>query len=217
MRTREGEKESDILKAAIRCFAAQGFHATGVARIAQEAGISSGTVYLYFATKEQILVRLFGDLFRELDEQLQRTRANPFDAGPIASPASPVPEPPPTAAQAEQLLRQLLSHFAERPDLTRLYLREQALYHELAGADELPWHQLVAHLESFFQRGLRAGLFSHRLSPVAVRHFVLGGVRAMVQLGLQGEFNPRDREAWLNNSIQLILHGLARLPGEERP
>lgn len=38
-----------------------GYRATSVAQIARDAGIAVGTVYLYFKTKEQILVALFDE------------------------------------------------------------------------------------------------------------------------------------------------------------
>jgi AcrR family transcriptional regulator len=49
------ERREQILEAAARLWTLQGFEATTLESIAREAGIAKGTIYLYFATKEQLL------------------------------------------------------------------------------------------------------------------------------------------------------------------
>ena len=56
----KGERRSEILGAATRVFARKGYHATRVADIAREAGVAQGTVYLYFGSRDQILIAAFG-------------------------------------------------------------------------------------------------------------------------------------------------------------
>lgn len=53
------DRRRQILDAAIRVFARQGFHACRVSDIAREAGVAYGLVYHYFDSKEQILNELF--------------------------------------------------------------------------------------------------------------------------------------------------------------
>jgi TetR/AcrR family transcriptional regulator, fatty acid metabolism regulator protein len=53
------DKRRQILDAAIRVFARQGFHATRVADIADEAGVAYGLVYHYFRSKDEVLDELF--------------------------------------------------------------------------------------------------------------------------------------------------------------
>ena len=60
----EAKRESrrqQILDAALRCFSRDGFHATTTADIVRESGVSQGTLYLYFATKEDMVVALADD------------------------------------------------------------------------------------------------------------------------------------------------------------
>lgn len=52
----KGKKRLRILEAAIALFVAHGYRKTGIDDIARAAGIAKGTVYLYFATKPDILV-----------------------------------------------------------------------------------------------------------------------------------------------------------------
>ena len=53
------DKRRAILDAAIRVFARQGFHATRVSDIADEAGVAYGLVYHYFRSKDEVLNELF--------------------------------------------------------------------------------------------------------------------------------------------------------------
>ena len=53
------DKRRQILDAAVRVFARQGFHATRVSDIADEAGVASGLVYHYFRSKDEVLGELF--------------------------------------------------------------------------------------------------------------------------------------------------------------
>jgi AcrR family transcriptional regulator len=53
------DKRRQILDAAVRVFARQGFHTCRVADIADEAQVAYGLVYHYFSSKEEILNTLF--------------------------------------------------------------------------------------------------------------------------------------------------------------
>src|SRR5205085_9687795 len=56
---RNPDKPQQIIDAAVRVFARNGFYNSRVSDIAREAGVASGTIYLYFKTKDEILVTLF--------------------------------------------------------------------------------------------------------------------------------------------------------------
>ena len=62
---RDPGKPLQIIDAAIRVFARTGYYNSRVSDIAREAGIASGTIYLYFKTKEEILVTLFREKMAE--------------------------------------------------------------------------------------------------------------------------------------------------------
>jgi len=54
-------RREQILDAALRCFSRDGFHNTTTADIVRESGVSQGTLYLYFANKDDIVVALADD------------------------------------------------------------------------------------------------------------------------------------------------------------
>ncbi|HPG89935.1 MAG TPA: TetR/AcrR family transcriptional regulator [Hyphomicrobium sp.] len=51
-------RRENILDAALRCFARGGFHATTMQEICKEAAVSPGAVYVYFASKEDLIAGL---------------------------------------------------------------------------------------------------------------------------------------------------------------
>lgn len=60
MRGERGEgKRERILDAAVVEIARRGYHRTTVSHIARRAGVADGTIYLYFANKEDVLVSVF--------------------------------------------------------------------------------------------------------------------------------------------------------------
>jgi AcrR family transcriptional regulator len=55
------EKEKQILSSALQLFVAFGFHGTPTSKIASQAGVSNGTLFHYFKTKEELIISLYND------------------------------------------------------------------------------------------------------------------------------------------------------------
>ena len=66
----EGKRER-ILEAAIKVFAAEGFYNAKVSQIAHEAGVADGTIYLYFKSKDDLLINLFEDRMERVNANLR--------------------------------------------------------------------------------------------------------------------------------------------------
>jgi TetR/AcrR family fatty acid metabolism transcriptional regulator len=75
-----GGKRERILDAAVRVFAEQGFYHAKVAQIAQLAGVADGTIYLYFKSKDDLLISLFEDRMTEVNAKLREALAAARDA-----------------------------------------------------------------------------------------------------------------------------------------
>src|SRR6266404_5309935 len=63
--TPPGPKRDAILRAAIDVFAERGYFNAQVADVARAAGVAAGTVYLYFKSKDDLLVSIFERSMRE--------------------------------------------------------------------------------------------------------------------------------------------------------
>ena len=64
----KADRRDAILRAAIDVFAGRGFFNAQVADVARAAGVAAGTVYLYFRSKDDLLVSIFEKTMREAIE-----------------------------------------------------------------------------------------------------------------------------------------------------
>ena len=65
---RDKPKYKQIVDAAVIVIAENGYHQAQVSKIAKEAGVADGTIYLYFKNKEDILISVFREkmaIFRQ--------------------------------------------------------------------------------------------------------------------------------------------------------
>lgn len=74
-------KYRQIIEAAVQVIAENGYHSSQVAKIAKQAGVADGTIYLYFKNKEDILVSVFEEKMGEFVDKTRKeikqyTRAN---------------------------------------------------------------------------------------------------------------------------------------------
>ncbi len=161
---RDPGKPQQIIDAAIRVFARTGYYNSRVSDIAREAGIASGTIYLYFKTKDEILVTLFREKMAEWVAFARRE---------ITAESS-----------AEAKIRRLVAlHFAvlERdPDLAEVVQVELRQGHKFfRGASA---HEVSAYFDligSVLQEGVAEGRFRQDL-PVKVATKVLFGAMDQV-------------------------------------
>ena len=71
------DRRSQILEAALICFAKRGFHQTSMHDISAEAGISVGLIYRYFENKEAVISAMADRHKTEISEVLQRAKLAP--------------------------------------------------------------------------------------------------------------------------------------------
>jgi TetR/AcrR family fatty acid metabolism transcriptional regulator len=72
---RENDKRERILDAAVKVFAQEGFFNAKVAQIAHVAGVADGTIYLYFKSKDDLLISLFEDRMEMVNATLREALA----------------------------------------------------------------------------------------------------------------------------------------------
>lgn len=71
------DRPTQILNAAIACFAKRGFHQTSMHDISGEAGISVGLIYRYFENKEAVISAMADQHKKEIQQVLERARQAP--------------------------------------------------------------------------------------------------------------------------------------------
>jgi TetR/AcrR family transcriptional regulator, repressor for uid operon len=71
------DRRTQILEAAVACFAKRGFHQASMHDISAEAGISVGLIYRYFANKEAVISAMADRHKKEIHDLLERAREAP--------------------------------------------------------------------------------------------------------------------------------------------
>ncbi|MFC5466809.1 TetR/AcrR family transcriptional regulator [Lederbergia graminis] len=73
---RNKPKYMQIIDAAVIVIAENGFHQSQVSKIAKQAGVADGTIYLYFHNKEDILISVFrekmGMFVHKITEEIEK-------------------------------------------------------------------------------------------------------------------------------------------------
>lgn len=73
---RDKPKYKQIIDAAVIAIAENGYHQAQVSKIAKQAGVADGTIYLYFKNKEDILISVFQEKMGVFVEYLQEIIQN---------------------------------------------------------------------------------------------------------------------------------------------
>jgi len=107
-RKRVGNKRERIIAAAAKLFGEKGYHDTTTAEIAESAGVAAGTIYIYFSSKEELLVAVFEEF---LGKHMERLREG-VDA-------EPTPE-----KKIVRLLALGLELMYTNPDSARIFLSQ---------------------------------------------------------------------------------------------
>jgi TetR/AcrR family fatty acid metabolism transcriptional regulator len=71
MAKKKGEKYEAIIEAAVKVISANGYKNSQINKIAKKAGVADGTVYLYFDSKEEIMVDVFNEFLGGFIEQVR--------------------------------------------------------------------------------------------------------------------------------------------------
>jgi AcrR family transcriptional regulator len=140
------ERRGEILGAACRLFATRGYSATGVQEIAAEVGVTHGTLYLYFKSKDELLRAVVAEGYDRL-ETLIRVAVS-VDAA--------------TAGEKVRRLFDALTHLS-RHDLyfvgilTRVYGQVQSDHPELTALSRGFHERLRTVLRPVVEEGRRDG------------------------------------------------------------
>jgi len=76
---RKLDKRRQIIEAAVEVFARTGFHKSRVADVARAADVADGTIYLYFKSKDDILISIFEEKMGDMIEQAEAVIAGLVD------------------------------------------------------------------------------------------------------------------------------------------
>ncbi len=187
-------RRDQILQAAWKCFARKGFHATSMADVISEAGLSAGAVYLYFRSKEEIIVGVTTEVFGGIEERLMSFVGQDPPPSPAAIIDFLVEQPVIARAQAPaDLFPLLMSVWSEAP--------LNPLVNEVAGKVLAELRTVLGHA---MQRWVDAG-HSLAIAPEALAPVMMSLVQGMVmQLAIDGQPPFDDYRAAVRTLIERV-------------
>jgi len=197
---RKEARPGEIVAAALELFVERGFAATKLADVARRAGVTKGTVYLYFDSKEALfkavvretivpviaqgeaLAQSFAGSARELLEQLVREYWRLIGETKLAG-----------------IPKLMMAEAATFPELTRFY------YDEVVTRG----HRLMAGV---IERGIKSGEFRSVDVMVAAKLAMSPLMHATVARMAFGSCMPEGFNVakYLDTHIELYLHGIAK-------
>jgi len=194
---RVGEKHAAILDAAQQVIARQGYHNAQISRIAAEAGVAAGTVYLYFKNKPDLLVCLFRERLQLLVAEMQEAIAGADDP-------------------REKLRRAIAQHFRSlgtRPDLatvTQIEMRQAdtTVQQQISGLMK-GWFAVI---DDLIAEGQAAGLFTRSVPAKQIRNLIYGTMDQTVTAWVLSGFKF-NLQALAQPTYTLIAHGVIHKQG----
>ncbi|MBM0124812.1 TetR/AcrR family transcriptional regulator [Pimelobacter simplex] len=190
---RKAETRREIIDAAFTCFAAQGYHATGIADIAARLGIGHGTFYRYFENKRDIVEHVIDDLIGRIVEALGAENAP--DA------VSTLEE---YRAQTARIGTALAQIFSEDPRVAQLLLSavgiDDAMRERMLDLFEMTTPLTAAYLE----HGVRLGYLRADLDVEPTAQSINGMILGSVLVGMR-EPAPEQQER-LSAAIRAVMY-----------
>ncbi len=191
---RVGDKRPRILEAAVRVFAKSGFYATRVSDVARAAGVADGTIYLYFKSKDELLLSLFEDRVEKL----------------LAYMRSELPKQGGAPAKLRRIIELQLGLLEGERDLAEVMtviLRQSTkLLKQYAAPKFMAYLEAIAAVVS---EGQAAGVFRRDVPPLLVARATWGALDA---IALTWALGRAERGALMRAAGQLAdltLRGLA--------
>jgi TetR/AcrR family transcriptional regulator, fatty acid metabolism regulator protein len=163
-RTEPLPKRDAILRAATDVFAERGYFNAQVADVARAAGVAAGTVYLYFRSKDDVLVSIFE---RTMREALADGRAGVAD---IRDPRQ----------RLQKLARLHLARLGRDRNLAIVFqveLRQSTKFMERLSSTLL--RDYLGLIRSAIADGQREGMFRSHLNPTAAAKMLFGALDEM--------------------------------------
>jgi len=156
-------RRDQIVAAALACFARTGYHATTMADVAAQAGVSKGTPYLYFDSKQALFIALHEEWDCGLADRMNAAIAALPDAG---------------RRSPRRVLHAVAATCRVLMEARALAAHEPAIAAAVRAADTRTHEQL----EGLFTAGVQAGEWPAGTDPaLAARLFTAGLYGLMAQ------------------------------------
>jgi AcrR family transcriptional regulator len=196
-RRRKAERPQEILEAAFVEFSRNGYAMTTLDRVAEHAGVTKGTIYVYFENKEHLFISMVREVTKAaldtVHEMLETHEGSTADL---------------LRAQFSFIYQHIVED-RRRREVLRMLIAEAPRFPELADR----YHQEILRpcldmLRQAIQRGMDRGEFRNS-AIIDLPQIVIAPI-ALVDLWMMmfDDRQPLDMKAYFNAHLDLVLNGL---------
>jgi TetR/AcrR family transcriptional regulator len=205
---RKEARPGELLDAALTLFVEKGFAATRVEEVAALAGVSKGTLFLYFPSKEELFKALvrhtISGRFTEWNEELKHF-----------------------SGSSAELVRYCMHSWWERIGMTKasgiskLVMSEAGMFPEIAAFYQ---QEVIGPGHDLLKRVLQRGVDSGEFRPMALEYAVYSLIAPMIFLLMWQHSlaaccpasQQIDPQAFIDNQLDLLLGGMLAPPANPR-
>jgi AcrR family transcriptional regulator len=187
---RGSERRVQILEAAVRLFAEQGYHGTTVGDVCDALGVGKGVFYWYFPSKDALFSELLQDSLLALRraQQIAISEANdPVD-------------------RIERGIRASIDFFRNDPSRLEV-IRIAARYDEFTSLVERGQQIVVADTAIHIKEGMAKGEVRHG-DPELMAHGILGATFHFVEVYLGPDAGSVERPELADEAVAFCLNGV---------
>lgn len=196
-----GNREEEILEAAVKIFSDKGYSAATTSEIAREAGVAEGTIFRYFKTKKEILTKVMIKLIAVIGEKIMSERLTEIFQNNKDKNEKEI---------LKLLLKDRLSVALKYFDMLKVVMTE-VQYHE--DLKEAFINNIVIKgkdiVSEYFKEGIEKGIFKDIDINVAIRS-ILGMMGIYI---IQRQFMPDiitlEDDKQLDIMIDIFLYGIS--------
>ncbi|AUZ39764.1 MULTISPECIES: fatty acid metabolism transcriptional regulator FadR [Bacillus] len=185
-------KYMQIIDAAVEVIAENGYHQSQVSKIAKQAGVADGTIYLYFKNKEDILISLFKEKMGQFIERMEEDIKEKTTA-------------------KEKLALVISKHFSllagdhDLAIVTQLELRQSNL--ELRQKINEILKGYLNILDGILTEGIQSGEIKEGLDVRLARQMIFGTIDETVTTWVMND-QKYDLVALSNSVLELLVSGI---------
>lgn len=203
---RKAERPQQLLEAAMSLFISKGLAGTRTEDVAQLAGVSKGTLYRYYASKEDLFKAVVRNLLGEvIAEGIERVDQWEGPTGDLLKLLAHTWWTRIEESRASGIFKLIIAEVGNLPELAQFYVDEVIE----------PTHRL---LSLAITRGMERGEFRH-MDVTSVVHALMASAQFLVlfpQCTAACTHNPfpLDSDQFMNTQIELLLLGLQVRPSD---
>jgi len=200
-RRRKAERPQEILEAAFLEFSRNGYATTTLDQVAERAGVTKGTIYVYFENKEHLFISMVRELMKAtlepVCEMFERHEGSTADL---------------LRAQFSFIYQHIVED-KRRREVVRMLIAEASRFPALADRYHEEIHRpCLALLTQAVQRGIDRGEI--RRSAATECPQVIMAPIALVDLWMMmfDDRHPLDLKTYFNAHLDMVLNGLLAKP-----